>query len=327
MIIDNKTTSKRAVLKPLAFPWAWDACEKQHKMHWLPSEVSLSNDLHDFKIKLTEEERNLVIQILRFFTQADLEVGRCYIDYYLQVFKCPEIRMMLTSFASMETIHVMGYSYLMTGLKLEDGEYSKFLAYKEMTDKYDYMQGFSLASPQSIALTLAIVSGAIEGVVLFASFAILISFSMRRADSCLNGVGQIVAFSMKDEILHCLCMIRLFKTYIKENEQVIDYGKLTRDVHEHYDKLIIMEDKFIDLAFVNCELDFVNSHELKLYIRYLADLRLSQLGFPCLYNQRENPIPWINDFVFPREVVNFFETTGTAYAKPGTSNVKDASFQ
>ncbi len=311
------TTEKRSVLKPLSFPWAWEACEIQHKMHWLPYEISLNNDLNDFKNKLTDQERHLVTQILRFFTQADLEVGRRYIDYYLHIFKCPEIRMMLTSFASMETIHIIGYSYLITGLRLPDSEYKKFLAYEEMTAKYDYMQNFSVDNPQSIALTLAIVSGAIEGIVLFASFAILIAFSMRRKQHCLSGTGQIVAFSMKDEILHCLSMIRLFKTYLEENKHLIDIDQLHRDIYDNYDKLLKMEDKFIDLCFENCNLDFINAQELKLYIRYLADLRLNQLGLSSLYNQKENPIPWINEFISPPEVVNFFEHTGTAYSKPG----------
>lgn len=323
-----KTTEKRSVLKPLSHNWAWEACETQHKMHWLPYEISLVNDLNDFKNKLTDKERTLVTQILRFFTQADLEVGRCYIDYYLQIFKCPEIRMMLTSFASMETIHVIGYSYLMTGLRLPDSEYEKFLSYREMSDKYDYMQNFDVRNPQSIALTLAIVSGAIEGIVLFASFAILIAFSMRRKEHSLNGTGQIVAFSMKDEILHCLSMIRLFQTYIQENSDQINKEQLKQDIYLHYEKIISMEDKFIELCFEDCELDFVNPDELKLYIRYLADLRLTQLGLDKLYNQITNPMEWINEFIFPPEVVNFFENTSTSYTKPGNieTSIESNSF-
>lgn len=312
-----KTTEKREGLKPLSFEWAWEACETQHKMHWLPYEISLAEDLNDFKNKLNPKERNLVTQILRFFTQADLEVGRCYLDYYIPIFKCPEIRMMLASFASMETIHVIGYSYLITGLRLPDEEYKAFLSYQEMADKYDYMQNFSIDSPQAIALTLAIVSGAVEGIVLFASFAILVAFSMKRAESCLRGTGQIVAFSMKDEILHCLSMMKLFKAYVAENPQV-DLNKLEEDIHENYSKLISMEDKFIDLAFSECDLDFIKSDDLKVYIRYLADLRLSQLGFKPLFNQITNPLEWINDFIFPPEIVNFFENTGTAYSKQGS---------
>ena len=322
-----KTTDKRSVYKPIQFNWALDACDAQHKMHWLPYEIDLLSDLNEFNQVLNAHEKGVITNILRFFTQADLEVGRAYIDYYLKIFKCPEIRMMLTSFASMETIHVLAYSYLITSLRFPDSEYKAFLQYEEMTAKYDYMQSFDPNDPFSIALTLAVFSGFIEGMTLFSSFAILMYFPVRRAQvskSALHGVGQIVSFSIRDESLHCISVIRLFHEYVKENKNTIDIKKLHDEIYSHCRQLVEYEFAFIDLVFAEGELEGLSVKDLKNYIYYLADLRLKQLGLKPIFGFEKNPLEWTNTFLFPQELANFFELTPTNYTKGDF--VKDQSF-
>ena len=68
-----------------------------------------------------------------------------------------------------------------------------------------------------IAKSLAIFSAFTEGVNLFSSFAVLLSFKMRNK---LKGVGQIVEWSIRDESLHSEAGCWLFRTLIKENPQL-----------------------------------------------------------------------------------------------------------
>ena len=35
--------------KPFSYPWAFDAWKAQQKMHWLPEEVQLNEDVIDYK--------------------------------------------------------------------------------------------------------------------------------------------------------------------------------------------------------------------------------------------------------------------------------------
>src|SRR3546814_16301009 len=92
----------------------------------------------DWAQKLTDHERNLLTQILRFFTQADVEVQDCYHDKYGRVFKPTEIKMMLTAFSNMETVHIAAYSTLLDTIGLPESEYCMFLQYKAMKDTHDY---------------------------------------------------------------------------------------------------------------------------------------------------------------------------------------------
>ena len=52
--------------------------------------------------------------------------------------------MMMTAFASMETVHIAAYSHLLDTIGMPETEYSAFMKYKEMKDKYDYMQNFDM---------------------------------------------------------------------------------------------------------------------------------------------------------------------------------------
>jgi ribonucleoside-diphosphate reductase beta chain len=46
---------------------------------------------------------------------------------------------------------------------MPESEYSAFMKYKEMKDKYDYMQGFNVNSKEDIAKTVAVFSAFTEG--------------------------------------------------------------------------------------------------------------------------------------------------------------------
>ncbi len=88
------------VYKPFRYPWAYEAWLTQQRIHWLPEEVPLGDDVKDWRNKVTDEERNLLTQIFRFFSQADIEVYNCYMKHYTQVFNPTEVQMMLSAFSN-----------------------------------------------------------------------------------------------------------------------------------------------------------------------------------------------------------------------------------
>ncbi len=235
----------RPVYKPFNYPWAYDAWLMQQRIHWLPEEVPLADDVKDWQRTLTEGERNLLTQIFRFFTQADVEVNNCYMKHYSQVFQPTEVQMMMAAFSNIETVHIAAYSHLLDTVGMPEIEYSAFLQYKEMKDKYDYMQKFGVDTKRDIAITLAVFGAFTEGLQLFASFAMLLNFPRH---NIMKGMGQIVSWSVRDETLHCTSVIRLFKTFLQENPEVMD-DSLRADLASACKTIVEHEDAFIDLAF------------------------------------------------------------------------------
>src|SRR5271170_7423781 len=227
--------------KPFNYPWAYEAWMTQQRIHWLPEEVPLADDVKDWRNKLSASEQNLLTQIFRFFTQADVEVNNCYMKHYSQVFQPTEVKMMLAAFSNMETVHIAAYSHLLDTIGMPEAEYSAFLQYKEMKDKYDYMQNFNVESREDIAKTMALFGAFTEGLQLFASFAILMNFPRFNK---MKGMGQIITWSVRDETLHCLSMIKLFNAFIQENQDIWDDG-LKAEITESCKKIIGFEDAFI----------------------------------------------------------------------------------
>ena len=310
------------VYKPFRYPWAYEAWLQQQRIHWLPEEVPLADDVKDWQKNLTPSERNLLTQIFRFFTQADVEVNNCYMKHYSQVFKPTEVLMMMSAFSNIETVHIAAYSHLLDTIGMPEIEYTAFLKYKEMKDKYDYMQSFSVANKTEIAKTLAAFGAFTEGLQLFASFAILMNFPRFNK---MKGMGQIVSWSVRDETLHCLSLIRLFRTFVQENPEIWT-EEFRRDLYLVCATIVDHEDAFIDLAFELGGVQGMDASLTKQYIRFIADRRLQQLGLEPLYNIEKNPLPWLDEMLNAVEHANFFENRSTEYSKASTAGSWEDAF-
>ena len=311
------------VYKPFRYPWAYEAWHQQQRIHWLPEEVPMADDIKDWRHKLTPAERNLLTQIFRFFTQADVEVNNCYMKHYSRVFQPTEVQMMLAAFSNMETVHIAAYAHLLDTIGMPEIEYSAFLRYKEMKDKYDYMQGFSVDSPVEIARTLAVFGAFTEGLQLFASFAMLMNFPRFNK---MKGMGQIITWSVRDESLHTISIIHLFRTFIDENK-FIWTENFQRELYLACDTIVDHEDAFIDLAFELGPVEGLTPDDVKAYIRYIADRRLTQLGLNAIYKVAKNPLPWMDEMLNGVEHANFFEARATEYSKAATQGTWEEAFE
>ena len=314
---------ERLVYKPFKYPWAYEAWHTQQQIHWLPEEVPLAEDVKDWEKNLTEAEKNLLTQIFRFFVQADVEVNNCYMKHYSQVFKPTEVQMMMAAFSSTETIHIAAYSHLLDTIGMAEIEYSAFLEYKEMKDKFDFMRKWGVETKENIAKTLAVFGAFTEGVQLFASFAVLLNFPRFNK---MKGMGQIVTWSVRDETLHTESAIKLFRTFVSENPEVLT-PELEKDIYKACETVISHEDAFINLAFELGGVKGLEANQVKDYIRYIADLRLTQLGMEKLFNIKEHPLPWMVEMLGGVEHTNFFEGRATEYSRASTKGSWDETFK
>lgn len=312
--------TQRVGYKPLKYPWAHDMWKKQQQVHWMPEEVPMGPDVNDWQNNLTDAERNLLMQIFRFFTQADIEVQDNYMERYGRVFKPTEVKMMLAAFANMETIHIDAYALLLETIGMPESEFGAFLEYEALRDKHDYMGQFGVETPADVARTMAMFGGFSEGLQLFASFAMLMNFPRHNK---MKGMGQIVSWSIRDESLHCEGIIKLYHTFNQETGAVTK--SVADDIIDCCKTVIDMEDKFIDLAFELGGVEGMQPEDIKAYTRFIADWRLRQLKLTPIYgtNQKENPLPWLQPLLSGVEHANFFEARATEYSKAATQGSWD----
>ncbi|MBV8688283.1 MAG: ribonucleotide-diphosphate reductase subunit beta [Alphaproteobacteria bacterium] len=296
------------------YAWAYEFWKRQQQTHWMGEEVPLGADIKDWASdRITDAERALLTQIFRFFTQSDVEVGDNYMKRYIPIFQPLEIQMMMAAFSNMETVHIDAYALLLKTLGMPKAEFEAFRDYSEMKAKADYMHTFGVGTVSDVARTLAMFGAFTEGMSLFASFAMLMNFPRFNK---MNGMGQIVSWSVRDESLHCEGITRLFHAFVKER------GCMTKavrdDIMDVCQKTVRLEDAFIDLAFEMGPVPGMTPKEIKKYIRYIADWRLGQLGFQPIYMIDDHPLPWLAPLLNGVEHANFFETRATEYSKAAT---------
>lgn len=309
----HRLTDDRTYFKPFNYPWAYDAWLKHEQAHWLHTEVPMIEDVKDWKKKLNKNEKDFLTNIFRFFTQGDIDVAGGYVKNYLPYFPQPEIRMMLMGFAAREALHIAAYSHLIETLGLPETTYNQFLEYQAMKDKHDYVMDLSSKNGtlESTAGHIAVFSAFTEGMQLFSSFIMLLNFPRH---GLMKGMGQIVTWSIADETIHTESMIQLFKTFIKENPEIWN-DELKSKIYTIAEKMVELEDKFIDLAFAEGEMRNLKAEDVKQYIRYIADRRLIGLGMKGIFKVKKNPLPWVEEIINAPIHGNFFENRVTDYAK------------
>jgi ribonucleoside-diphosphate reductase beta chain len=313
--------TERAYFKPFNYPWAYDAWLKHEQSHWLHTEVPMSEDVNDWKKRLNDGEKHFLTNIFRFFTQGDIDVAGGYVKNYLPYFPQPEIRMMLMGFAAREALHVAAYSHLIETLGMPETTYQEFLEYDSMRAKHDYFMDLSNTNgtPESVATNIAAFSAFTEGMQLFSSFIMLLNFPRHGK---MKGMGQIVTWSIVDETMHAESMIKLFRTYVEENRELWN-DELKSSIYTIAEKMVELEDKFIDLSFEMGEMQDLTSADVKKYIRYICDRRLISLGLKGIFKVKKNPLPWVEEMINAPTHTNFFENRATDYAKGALSGKWD----
>ena len=311
------------VFRPFRYPWANEIFERHEAMHWVKEEVGMDEDISDWKIKgrLTDDEKNLITNILRMFTQGDVQVASNYYDQLIPRIKANEIRNMLGSFAAREGIHQVAYALLNDSLGFPDSEYHSFLEYQEMLDKIEMMASENPSTQSGLAHCMAR-SVFNEGVMLFSSFAILLNFERRGR---MKGMCKIVEWSVRDEMTHVEGVSKIFRSFCVEKPRIVN-DEFKSHIYSMAEETIRAEDSFIDLVFSEYEIEGLTKEEIKLYIRYIGDRRLIQLGLKPIFGVKENPLVWMENLLLGVNHTSFFEGKSTDYDVAGGKGKYEYSF-
>lgn len=311
----------RDYYKPFDYPWAFDYYKLQSiNMHWVPEDVTLHEDVRDFN-NLSESDKSIITNLMLLFTQSDVDVGSGYFDKYIPKFKLPELRMMLGSFANMESVHQHAYSHLTDTLGLPESTYKGFHEYEAMVAKHEYLMSNTdeLNSLEKLLRDIAVYSAFTEGLQLFSSFAILLKFPHQGK---MKGLGQIVSYSIKDESLHVEGMVRIYHQIVKENPTYYT-EKVRQSIVDTCKTMVELEWMFVDKVFELGDMEGLPKESIKQYNLYIADRRLLQLGLEPIYGVKDNPLPWLNE-VLGVEFADFFSTRPTSYQKGGLKGDRDS---
>ena len=313
---------ERIVYKPFEYPKAHEYWLKAHQAHWLHTEVPMSQDVTDWNSNLKPHEKNLIGGILKGFAQTETVVNDYWTSLVTKWFRKPEVIMMATTFGAFETIHAEAYSLLNETLGLEnfaefmedEATMAKIEALTAVRDSFNGERNI-----HEIAKSLAIFSAFTEGVNLFSSFAILLSFKMRNK---LKGVGQIVEWSIRDESLHSEAGCWLFRTLINENPE-IKTPELEAAINEAALLSLKLELNFIRKCYELGDLEGCPQYDLENFIKNRINTKLGDLGYKGIITDIDvtavERMKWFDHLSGGKQHTDFFANRVTNYSKGNMS--------
>jgi len=309
---------ERVVYKPFEYQEAYEYWLKQQQAHWIHTEVPMMSDLTDWNSNLNATEKNIIGSILKGFAQTETVVNDYWSGLVTKWFRKPEVIMMATSFGNMETIHAEAYSLLNETLGLDN--FSEFLEDESTMAKIENLMlvrdSFNgEKNLHEIAKSLAIFSAFTEGVNLFSSFAVLLSFKMRNK---LKGVGQIVEWSIRDESMHSEAGCWLFRTLLKENPS-LKSKELEAAINEAALLSLKLELDFIDKVYELGDLEGCSKYDLQNFIKNRVNTKLGDLGYNPIVTDIDvtavERMKWFDALSAGKQHTDFFANRVTNYSK------------
>jgi ribonucleoside-diphosphate reductase beta chain len=216
-------------------------------------------------------------------------------------------------FADFESIHAEAYARLNEELGLDD--FKAFMEDETSKNKIERLIEVPGNTIEEQAISLAIFSAFTEGVNLFSSFAILMSFQLR---NLMKGTGQIVEWSVRDESLHSKAGCWLFRTLLQEQPH-LNTPELRDKVIEACHLSVKLEFDFIEKAFEMGDIDGLNKEQLKAFIKARANEKMVELGYQAIYNDIDpnllKQMEWFGHLTSGKTHQDFFAGRVTSYAK------------
>lgn len=306
---------KRINFRPFEYEDAYKYAKAQNDHHWTHGQIEVDSDLMQYNTEFTEAEKHGINTVLKLFTTYEVHVANYWLDVVYTNFPKPEVRMMAEVFAAMEAEHALFYDKLNNALDLSNKEfYLSFMEDPNMKKRMEFIEE-KLAIAESgkdedIALSLATFSF-IEGVVLYSSFAFLMSFQNPPKNK-LKNVFTGLSYSVRDEALHAEADSWLFNTFVKEYN--VDVKKLKKEIIKVAKESYKVEEKIIENIFAKGKIEGITDTQLKNFVQSRINKKLKDIGLDPIYEVTYNPIAkWFYKRINQIEMTDFFDRNPTSY--------------
>jgi len=328
-MILSKTLNIDMVLRPIKYQWAYDLYNQAVANTWFPHEIALGEDLDDWK-KMTDDEKHAVTFLMSFFNPAELIVNRTLALGVYPYLKAPETHLYLAKQMWEEANHCQAFEYVLETFPVNrEAIFNWHLDKPSIKVKEDFITTYlgrmandrldieTLDGKKDFVRNLVVYNIIMEGIWFYSGFMVALSFRQRKL---LRNFGSLIDWVVRDESLHLKFGINLILTILEENHDL-----LTPDFSQEIKRLIIdgvnMETAYNQAMFprgiLGLNADYVNQ-----YVQYVADRRLTELGFTSHFNA-VNPAKWMAAAMDTLELVNFFETQNTSYEVNSVNNAPD----
>ena len=299
-----------------------------HNGFWTDKEFSFKSDIQQFKVNLTDQEREIIIRTLSAIGQIEIAVKTFWAKLGENL-PHPSLQDLGYVMANTEVIHNNAYERLISTLGLEDiFEENLKLDWIQGRVKYlkKYTHRYYKDSKKQYVYALTLFTLFVENVSLFSQFYVINWFA--RFKNVLKDTDQQVKYTRNEENIHAMVGAKIINTIREEYPDIFDEEFTTRiisEAKEAYDA----EAKIIDWMVNGIKEEGLSAATLKEFVKYRINESLKMIGFVEAFTIDKEVISstmWFEEELLGNNMTDFFHSRPVEYSKKNQSFSEDDLF-
>jgi ribonucleoside-diphosphate reductase beta chain len=314
--------------KPNRYPWTDKFIEAMHNGFWTDKEFSFKSDIQQFKVDLTDQEREIIVRTLSAIGQIEVAVKTFWAKLGENL-PHPSLQDLGYVMANVEVIHNSAYERLLSVLDLEDiFEENLKLEWIQGRVKYlrKYTHKFYKDSKKQYLYALILFTLFVENVSLFSQFYVINWFA--RFKNVLKDTDQQVKYTRNEENIHALVGIQIINTIREELPELFDDELEERIAHEA-EEAYKSEAKIVDWMVNGINEPGLSAPILKEFIKNRINESLQQIKFKPVFEVDKQLLEetiWFSEELLGNNMADFFSSRPVEYAKKNQCFDEDALF-
>ncbi len=319
---------KRVNFKPFEYPQLIPYADSINKAYWLVSEFNFTEDIQDFKVRLSREERSVIERAMLAISQIETNVKTYWADLYKRLPK-PEVAVVGMTFAESEVRHERAYAQLLEVLGLND-KFEEILEVPAIKGRVNYLtkylDGTRSKDDRVYTKTILLFSMFIEHVSLFSQFLIIMAFNKEK--NLLKGISNVVEATSLEEQVHGLFGAEIISIIRDEHPEWFD-DEMFDMIRSACMKAYKAECDIVDWMYEEGDLDFLPKEVVKEFIKNRFNIVLKNGKFDLVFEVDSNMLlstDWFEVQLLSVKEDDFFYKTSNAYNKKSKSITEDDLF-
>jgi len=217
MIFDEQISRK-----PDHYSWTQDFIEAMHNGFWTHREFTFSSDVQDFRVNLTEQQKQIIIRALSTIGQLEISVKKFWAKLGDNL-PHPSLNDLGYTMAHVEVIHGDAYERLLEVLGIDDN-FEKILELDIIKGRVNYLRKhlhkFHNDNKKQFIYSLILFTLFVENIALFSQFYTISYFG--RFLNLLKDTNKQVEYTSREENLHAMIGIKIINTIKQEYPELFD---------------------------------------------------------------------------------------------------------
>ena len=307
--------------KPDHYPWTQDFIEAMHTGFWTDKEFSFSSDVQDFRVSLTEQEREIITRALATIGQLEISVKKFWAKLGDNLTH-PSINDMGYVMANTEVVHGDAYERLLEMLGIDDA-FEKILELDIIKGRVNYLRKhlhkFHSDNKKQFVYSLILFTLFVENIALFSQFYTISWFG--RFKNLLKDTNKQVEYTSREENLHAIIGMKIINVIRKEHPELFDEELEGKILHEAADA-IKYETQIVEWIVNGYGEDKLNSPVLKEFIKNRMNECLREIGFEMAFEVDKELLSktrWFDEQILGSNQSDFFHSRPVEYSKKSKS--------